>query len=157
MRKFIQMILDFFMKKKKTTAKNTTKKPIEPAVPKPAETTANKPSNSTKKPTTMSRNVYALMVAIDKYAAPVPPLRGCVNDRDALKDYLERQFADQQEVKLQIKTLTDSEATKQNVIQAFDLFKDAQKDDVCLFYYSGHGAPSPAPLEFLHLDPDGTS
>ncbi len=139
--KLIQKILDFIMGKRKTTTKKTTKKP----------------NNSTKKLSNMNRNLYALMVAIDKYAYPVPALKGCVNDRDALKDYLERQFAGAQDAKLHLKLLTDEQATKQGVIEAFRFFEDAQKDDICLFYYSGHGAPSPAPLEFLHLDPDGTS
>ncbi len=101
------------------------------------------------------RTIYALMVAIDRYNAPVPPLRGCVNDRNALKEYLERRFANNKDVTLNIKTLTDEEAKKDSVIEAFNHFANAKKDDICLFYFSGHGSQSPAPREFIHLDPDG--
>lgn len=161
MRKIIQMILDFFMKKKTTTTSKTTTKTSVESASKPTTQVKveNKTqiSSSSQKKQTMNRNCYALMVGIDKYAYPVPALKGCVNDRDALKDYLERQFAGQKDVQLNIKTLTDSEATKQNVIQGFDFYKQAKPGDICLFYYSGHGAPSPAPIEFWHLDPDGMS
>jgi len=105
----------------------------------------------------MKQTLHALLVAIDAYSYPVPPLKGCVNDRDEFKDYLQRQFTNPDEVALNIKTLTDNEATRQGVIDGFSHFKNAKKDDICVFYYSGHGAPSPAPLEFLHLDPDGVS
>ncbi|MDX1942641.1 MAG: caspase family protein [Saprospiraceae bacterium] len=101
------------------------------------------------------RALFALMVAIDRYTSPVPALRGCVNDRDALKDYLERQFSNSKDIDLKIKILTDTEATKKGVVEAFSYFEQAQKDDICLFYYSGHGSQSPAPKEFWHLDPDG--
>jgi pimeloyl-ACP methyl ester carboxylesterase len=139
MRNFFLMIFNFFMKKKPTTTQKKKKKP----------------SPSTKK-TTMNQNLYALMVAIDQYQAPIPPLKGCENDRNALKVYLERQFAGQDKVQAHIKTLTNAEATKQRIIDEFQQhFKNAQQGDICLFYYSGHGAPSPAPPEFWHLDPDG--
>ncbi|MBK7870276.1 MAG: caspase family protein [Saprospiraceae bacterium] len=136
-----ELFANIFGMAKKKSSKSTPKK-------------ESKPANIVNKPQ-QKRSFYALMVAIDRYAAPVPALRGCVNDRDALKDYLERQFADAKDIDLKIKTLTDSEATKKGIVEAFSHFDKAQKDDVCLFYYSGHGSQSPAPKEFWHLDPDG--
>lgn len=141
----IQAIVNFF----KSLFSMSKPKTKTQAKPKPASTSKPEKSKSEKK------TLYALMVAIDRYNKPVPPLRGCVNDRDAMKDYLERQFANQDDVKLQIKTVTDDEATKQGVINAFKHFDRAGKDDICLFYFSGHGSQSPSPKEFLHLDPDG--
>ena len=157
MRKFFQWFIDLFMKKKTTTKSSTASKVKTPAktTTKPAETAPKKPAAPPAG--NANRTLYALMVAIDKYTAPVPALKGCVNDRNEMKNYLERQFANQSGIKLNIKTLTDAEATKKNVIDGFDHYKAAKKDDICLFYYSGHGAPSPAPVEFWHLDPDGIS
>lgn len=117
---------------------------------------AKKPTTAPAKPVKSSkRTLYALMVAIDRYAPPVPPLRGCVNDRDALKEYLERQFAKSKDTTLKIRTLTDHEATREGIIKAFNHFDAATPDDICLFFFSGHGSQAPSPKEFLHLDPDG--
>ena len=33
--------------------------------------------------------IYALLVGIDDYPAPVPKLRGCVNDIKGMREYLE--------------------------------------------------------------------
>lgn len=136
MNKLIQAILDFF--KRLFSADQTN--------------TKTKPQMDETKPT--QKKLYALLVAIDKYRRPVPALRGCVNDRDALKAYLERQFANQDDIQLNIKTLTDAEATKQGIIDAFAHFDDATPEDICLFYFSGHGSQAPSPQEFYHLDPD---
>jgi len=73
MNKLIQAILDFF--KRLFSADQTN--------------TKTKPQMDETKPT--QKKLYALLVAIDKYRRPVPALRGCVNDRNALKAYLERQ------------------------------------------------------------------
>lgn len=148
---FFRKIQSIFSNMAKKSAAKTAKKPT------PTTSKTKTQSTTTTKPA-MKRTLYALMVGIDQYTYPVPALKGCVNDRDALKNYLERQFSTQQaEVVLNIKTLTNSEATKKAVIEGFNHFQNAQPNDICLFYYSGHGAPSPAPLEFWHLDPDGTS
>lgn len=117
--------------------------------PKPQTTSGAATAKSSK------RTMYALMVAIDRYMPPVPALRGCVNDRDSFKDYLERQFANSKEIDLKIVTLTDQEATKQGVVNGFSHFEKAKDGDICLFFYCGHGSQSPAPKEFWHLDPDG--
>lgn len=96
--------------------------------------------------------IYALFVAIDEYPIPSHCLNGCVNDATALLNYLEDNYACEE---LEIKTLFNEQATKQNIIQAFDHFKAAKDGDTCLFYYSGHGAQAPAPAEFQHLEADG--
>lgn len=36
----------------------------------------------------MTRNLYALLVGINNYPAPVSKLDGCVNDINAIEDYL---------------------------------------------------------------------
>jgi pimeloyl-ACP methyl ester carboxylesterase len=96
--------------------------------------------------------IYALVIAIDKYPIPSHQLNGCVNDAQSLVAYLESNYdADE----LQIKTVFNEQATKANVIEAFQHFQKAKADDSCLLYYSGHGSQVAAPAEFLHIDPDG--
>jgi len=105
-------------------------------------------------PAATTKTLYALMVAIDAYPIERHRLNGCVNDRDALKDYIEQRIGAQKNIKLDIKTLTDKEATKANIIAGFSHFSKAKDGDICLLYFSGHGSQAPAPPEFWHLDPD---
>ncbi len=100
-----------------------------------------------------SHTLYALMVAIDNYPIKSHRLNGCVADRDAFKEFIECRF-DKENINLNIKLLTDQEATKANIIQAFQHFGQARDGDICVFYYSGHGSRANAPKEFWHLDPD---
>lgn len=88
--------------------------------------------------------VYALLVGINNY--PHKPLSGCINDVNAVQECLQRLYG----TALHVRRLTDQDEqpTRQNIINAFDFFKDAGNNDICLFYYSGHGSFSPAPQEF---------
>jgi hypothetical protein len=52
----------------------------------------------------MLTNLYALLVAIEDYPAPIPPLRGCVNDIAAAEEYL-RNRVDSGAFKLSVLTL----------------------------------------------------
>jgi pimeloyl-ACP methyl ester carboxylesterase len=102
----------------------------------------------------MPRSLYCLLVAIDQYRAPVPPLHGCVNDIEAVQALLE-EFAAAGEFELKLRVLKDSEATRSAVIEGFQgHLSKAGKDDVALFYYSGHGSQEDAPPEFWHVEPD---
>ncbi|MFM9949083.1 MAG: hypothetical protein ACKV1O_14170, partial [Saprospiraceae bacterium] len=73
-------------------------------------------------PAATTKTLYALMVAIDAYPIERHRLNGCVNDRNALKDYIEQRIGAQKNLKLNIKTLTDKEATKANIIAGFSHF-----------------------------------
>ncbi len=99
-------------------------------------------------------NLYALLVAIDEYPIERHRLNGCNNDLQDFKNFLEESIGSDQFGQTQIKTLTNAEASRQNVINEFSLFDSAQADDVCVFYFCGHGSQSPAPKEFWHLAPD---
>ncbi len=94
-------------------------------------------------------NLFALLVGINNY--PVKPLSGCINDVNAVQNYLEF-FCNSLSSNLVLKTrrLTDEDEqpTRSNLIAAFDHFNDAKDGDFCLFYYSGHGSYSLAPKEF---------
>ncbi len=98
--------------------------------------------------------IYALLVGIDNYPTPVPKLDGCVNDIKAIAAYLEQRI-DRQKYTLSIEKLLNEQATRQAIIDKFEQhLSQAQKDDIVLFYYSGHGSQEPAPPEFWHLEPD---
>ncbi|WP_347353655.1 caspase family protein [Intrasporangium sp.] len=99
-------------------------------------------------------NTYALLVGIDAYPDPVPPLRGCRNDIEAIRTLLERRVAGSEDT-LHVRTLLDEQATRAAVIGGFrEHLARAGGEDTVLFYYSGHGSQEPAPEQFWHLEPD---
>ncbi len=90
--------------------------------------------------------LYSVLVGINGY--PAKPLQGCINDVDSIETYLNSVYRKEY---VSIKRLTDNDQTlptRNNLIQAFDHFQQAEAGDVCLFYYSGHGSYSAAPEEF---------
>ena len=102
----------------------------------------------------MNSNIYALLVGIDNYPAPVTPLNGCINDVIAIEEYL-RLRVKTEGCELYLKTLKDEEATRQAIINNFrQHLCQADGNDVVLFYYSGHGSQEPTPPELWHLEPD---
>lgn len=101
----------------------------------------------------MDRRLLALLVGVDAYPAPIPPLRGCANDVRAFAEILRgRVRADQ---RLSVQVLTDQQATRAAVIEQFRRhLGQAGPDDVALFYYSGHGSQEQTPPELGDLEPD---
>ncbi len=94
--------------------------------------------------------LYALLVGINDYQAPMAKLEGCHNDIDNARDYLKTGFADAAVV-----VLKDGEATRANVIEQFRKhLGQAGRDDVAMFQYCGHGARSTAGPEFHQYDLD---
>ena len=103
----------------------------------------------------MAGTVYALLVAIDDYPAPVPPLRGCVADLDAMHDYLAARVGGDGH-RLDARVLRNGEATRAAVIENFrEHLGQAGPDDTALFCYSGHGSQCRTAPEFRYLEPDG--
>lgn len=102
----------------------------------------------------MTRNIYALLVGIDRYPPPVSPLKGSVNDVLAVAGYL-RERVTQDGYNLHIQMLVERQATRQAIIDGFrEHLCQASSNDVALFYYSGHGSQEESPPEFWHLEPD---
>jgi hypothetical protein len=102
----------------------------------------------------MTCNIYALLVGIDEYVSPVPPLRGCVNDIMAIKEYLEGRIS-KDGYKLHLRTLLNQDATRQAIIEGFQQHLcQASSEDVAFFCYAGHGSQEQAPEEFWVLEPD---
>jgi pimeloyl-ACP methyl ester carboxylesterase len=92
--------------------------------------------------------IFALLVGINDY--PTIPLKGCINDVTGMKTCLEKLYANNPQNELNIKTLITAKDTKKAaIINNFqNFYKDAESDDICIFYYSGHGSYAKAPKEF---------
>lgn len=98
------------------------------------------------------QKLFGLLVAINNYPNPAHRLRGCENDRNELFSFLQQRYRDKYE--FHIKTLTNTEATRDGIIEAFQWFEKAQPEDICLFFFAGHGSQMSAPQEFHHLESD---
>ncbi|WP_445175870.1 caspase family protein [Microcoleus sp.] len=79
----------------------------------------------------------ALLVGVDKY--PDSPLHGCVTDVDLQRELLIYRFGF---VPSDILTLTDAQATRDNIETAFvaHLSEQAKSGDVVVFHFSGCGS-----------------
>ncbi|MEZ4886616.1 MAG: caspase family protein [Chitinophagales bacterium] len=95
-------------------------------------------------------SIYALFVAINNYAY-IRGLNGCINDANNLQGYL-TEAAEAQNRKLCVEELHNENATKENIVQRFnEHLGQATENDICLFYFSGHGAQEDAHPAFrLH-------
>jgi uncharacterized caspase-like protein len=88
-------------------------------------------------------NNKALLVRINAYPNPSNNLRGCINDIIDMENFI----ASKNKVypKENIRTLTDSKATKKGILSALNwLLLGAGAGDQILFQYSGHGAQIPS-------------
>ncbi len=97
--------------------------------------------------------LFALLIGIDNYPAPVRGLKGCINDIKKFGAYLQTHRADLDQ---KIIYLTDQEATKKNVADKIrQHLGQAQEGDMALLYYSGHGAQEAADANIWRFEPDG--
>ena len=84
-------------------------------------------------------NNKALLVGINAYPNPSNNLRGCINDIVDMEYFIAIQ--NKVYAKENIKTLTDSRATKKGILEHLNwLLLGASAGDQILFHYSGHGA-----------------
>lgn len=81
--------------------------------------------------------LFGLLIGIDNYA--ISKLNQCVNDINKVENYLNSLQGRFNSVNL--KKLTNENATKENIVDAINSFLSQAGDaDVALLYYSGHGA-----------------
>ncbi len=99
---------------------------------------------------------HALLIGVSDYTDQrIPDLEGPVNDVNALRDVLIRnwQFEEQN-----VSVLLNSHATEANILRAIDSLQHntAPGDDI-IIYYSGHGTSASDPDLGAHINlPDGT-
>ena len=81
-------------------------------------------------------NSYALIIGIDKYQN-VQNLNYAVKDAASIQDILVNTFDFPKD---NVRLLTNEDATKQNIIEAFsDITTKAEESDRVLIYFAGHG------------------
>lgn len=102
-------------------------------------------------PSVRRPRVHALLVGINAYAN-VTPLHGCVDDVTAIARVLTDRVGDA----LQLRLLTDAQATRAAIIDGFrEHLGAAATGDVALFCFCGHGSQEPCPEEWRALEPSG--
>lgn len=99
------------------------------------------------------KTIHALLIAINDYPIAAHRLNGCINDLEAMKAYLQERF-DPNVYAINLRELKNEEATRQQIIAAFDHFNEAKAGDVCLLFYSGHGSQMDAPEAFWPFEKD---
>jgi hypothetical protein len=101
----------------------------------------------------MKKRIFALLIGINQYTAPIPPLIGCVKDVNRIKAYLQNTYPDT----VNIKTLINEEATYHNLIDTFRThFRDVGSQDTVWFHFSGHGTQSYTARQFIEtVEPSG--
>jgi len=95
-----------------------------------------------------SRSLFVLMVGIADYSEKFGKLPGSINDITDLEAYLTSYCKNKKHIVLDIRKLENEKATRSGVIEAFSHFDAAENDDICLFYFTGHGSRKIAPNEF---------
>ena len=128
---------------------------VEVAPPEDFESHFNNDEGAVVKP-----NLFALVVGIDAYEDQVvlnqkvafPKLRGCVADATKVRRYLDNDTSFEQK---HIQFLTNQQATKTEIVKAFRELGKAGKDDVIVFYYSGHGTQEAADASVWTSEQDG--
>lgn len=81
--------------------------------------------------------VYAVLVGINIYDGTANNLNSAVRDAQSVYSFF-RESAPAENIVL----LTDQQATRSNIIARMnEIFARATKDDIVVFYFSGHGIP----------------
>lgn len=92
-----------------------------------------------------TKNLHALLVGINDYApqSDVPSLRACVNDVEAIANFLSQSY--QATYNIQLQRFLNKKATYQSITNYLqkDLIKQLKSsntENIFLFYFSGHGS-----------------
>lgn len=96
--------------------------------------------------------LYALLISVSDYPPGISDLPGCREDLRAMDEFLVA-YAQLNEVEYAPIKFSDAEATRSAVIDGFQHFNQAGSDDICLVYYTGHGAEVGAPEVFWDQEP----
>jgi hypothetical protein len=97
--------------------------------------------------------VHALLVGIDAYQDPIPPLRGAVRDIRRAAEFLRVRVPAGELFPV---VLTDAVATRAAIIDGFrSHLAAAGPDDTALFWFSGHGSQMPVPEWFATTETTG--
>ena len=83
-------------------------------------------------------NFYALVIGINDYHAPLPPLKTAVDDGRAVGKMLEQSYG------FKVQYLLNADATRFNILDALAKYEDTlQTSDNLVIYFAGHGYLDP--------------
>ena len=91
-------------------------------------------------PATREPTKWALVVGINAYPTPkLSDLAGCVNDAERMRALLVGKFGFPAQ---NVLVLTNERATREGILAALQnhLIANAERDDIVVFHYSGHGS-----------------
>lgn len=95
--------------------------------------------------------LHALLVGIDHYQGEGSLTQAC-NDVDLMHKYLRNHLNTDADFELNAIMLRNEQAKKEEVTKAFSHFNEVESEDVCLFYFAGHGGVLECPPhELEHL------
>ena len=100
------------------------------------------------------RTLYGLFVAIDAYPNPANALHGCVNDMHAFHEFI-AESCTAAKIAFKPLVLTDAAATRAGIVAGFEHFASAKPNDLCVWFYSGHGSRCMPAKELLSDEPSG--
>lgn len=102
------------------------------------------------------KKLFSLIVGIDNYPY-VRALQGCVNDAARMKAYIESDYIKNKVAATDMRLLTEKEATKANIVAAFEAVANKiAKDDIFFFFFAGHGVREKTTLPlFVNAESDG--
>jgi hypothetical protein len=107
-----------------------------------------RPPTSAPTPLTIARNRWAVIIGVGRYdRTDIPPLRYAVADAERLYGVLTASAGFKKENVLLLTDTTERKPTLRNVKWALGTFlaRSAQKDDLVLIFFAGHGAPEVDP------------
>ena len=81
-------------------------------------------------------SIYAVIIGVNQYDGSIPNLNAARDDAMRMYQYLRKNTPSDN-----IILLTDEKATKENILNAMNIYRYAKPGDAILFYFSGHGAP----------------
>lgn len=92
--------------------------------------------------------VYALLVGINEYPAPVPRLNACEADVGRMEIQLGHSLGKD---KLKTRVLLGKDATRNAIIRGFrEFLGQARAGEIAFFYFAGHGSQQRSAFEFSH-------
>jgi TPR repeat protein len=95
---------------------------------------------------------FALVIGIDKYPAPIPPLHTAVRDAGAMEAVLKQKYG------FQTTLLTDANATRTKILDQIATYESQLgENDNLLIYYAGHGFQIKEADKSFWLPVDATS
>ena len=97
-------------------------------------------------------NYYALVVGIDQYQHPMPPLKSAVNDARGVADELNKQYG------FHVSLLLDKAATRANILDKLNSYRgQLGPNDNLVIYYAGAGIADPSGNKPGWIPADATS